>query len=264
MMDRDALRGKVAVVTGGGAGIGLATARTLTENGAAVVVADLDPVAGQRAARDLTAAGYHAVGVEADVSVAHDVAKVFRVTMETFGGLDILCNNAGITIREQIADLDDTEWERLWVVNVGGVFQCSKQAIPLLRDRGGGVIINVGSVHSQATFARFAAYSATKAAVAALTRGLAVECGSDGIRVNCVCPGTIDSHPFEVLARLPGFPFRSPAERAAAQPIGRTGTPAEVAEAIVFLASPKASFITGACLMVDGGATARLLALGSQ
>ena len=233
--------GKRALVTGAGSGIGAAVARRLAGEGAAVVLADLqlEPV------REL-AAELGAEALELDV---RDEAQVAAAT----AGLDVLVNVAGIGSTTTAPDTPLDVWEDVFAVNARGTFLCCKHAIPDMTTRGGGAIVNVASVAALVGLKRRAAYCASKGAVVSLTRALAVDHVSDGIRVNAVCPGTVDS-PW--VRRLVEDAGESLDELRARQPLGRLGTPEEVATAIAYLASDDAAFVTGTAFVIDGGLSA--------
>jgi len=233
--------GKRALVTGAGSGIGAAVARRLAGEGAAVVLADLqlEPV------REL-AAELGAEALELDV---RDEAQVAAAT----AGLDVLVNVAGIGSTTTAPDTPLDVWEDVFAVNARGTFLCCKHAIPDMSTRGGGAIVNVASVAALVGLKRRAAYCASKGAVVSLTRALAVDHVSDGIRVNAVCPGTVDS-PW--VRRLVEDAGESLDELRARQPLGRLGTPEEVATAIAYLASDDAAFVTGTAFVIDGGLSA--------
>jgi len=233
--------GKRALVTGAGSGIGAAVARRLAGEGAAVVLADLqlEPV------REL-AAELGAEALELDV---RDEAQVAAAT----AGLDVLVNVAGIGSTTTAPDTPLDVWEDVFAVNARGTFLCCKHAIPDMTTRGGGAIVNVASVAALVGLKRRAAYCASKGAVVSLTRALAVDHVSDGIRVNAVCPGTVDS-PW--VRRLVEDAGESLDELRARQPLGRLGTPEEVATAVAYLASDDAAFVTGTAFVIDGGLSA--------
>jgi NAD(P)-dependent dehydrogenase (short-subunit alcohol dehydrogenase family) len=238
--------GKTAFVTGAGSGIGEATARALVAEGARVVLADVDAGAVEALAAEL---GEQATATALDVRDEDDVAAAIAGA----GRLDALVNVAGIGSTTNAPDTSLDTWERVFAVNVTGTFLCCKHAIPGMASTGGGAIVNVASVAGLVGLRNRAAYSASKGAVIAFTRALAIDHVDDRIRVNAVCPGTIET-PW--VRRLVDDAGESLDALRARQPLGRLGTPQEVAEAILYLASDAAGFVTGALLTVDGGLTA--------
>ncbi len=237
---------KAAIVTGGASGIGAAVVRRLASAGCAVAILDVkepEKLAG-------------ALAIRTDVSDEAAVRAAIEQVVSEFGALDILINNAGIEINGAVPDLTTDQWDRQVAVNLRSVFLCSKFAIPHMRGRGG-AIVNVSSVHATVSWPNCPAYDAAKAGMLGLTRAMAVDHGPEGIRVNVVCPGYIDT-PLLRSVLGAGGELEQTVERVARfHPARRIGTPEEVAEAIFFLASDAARFITGACLPVDGGLTAR-------
>jgi NAD(P)-dependent dehydrogenase (short-subunit alcohol dehydrogenase family) len=250
------LRGKVAIVTGGGSGIGRATAMLMARERASVVIADLNHKAGTDALYEIASFGGHAVFEKADVSRSEDCARVVNRTQSEFGALHILFNNAGITRRADVVELDVAEWDRVMNVNVRSVFLMSKFAIPLLATSGGGSIINTASGWGLAGGPRAAAYCASKGAVVLLTKAMAIDHGPQNIRVNCICPGDTDTPMLRDEAsqlHTEPEPFLA---AAAKRPLGRVGRPEEIAQAVLYLASDASSFVTGTAMVVDGGGLA--------
>jgi len=254
--------GKVAVVTGGGGeGIGAATARRLAGAGAHVVVGDNSEEKAEQVASALRDRGHQAVGIAADESQAAEMEQLAAVAVEHFGGLDILVNSAGIQRYGTVVDTDEATWDEVMAVNLKGMFLAAKHAIPRMRQRGGGVIVNVSSIQALASQRNVAAYAASKGAVNALTRAMALDHAADSIRVVAVCPGSVDTPMLRHSADL--FKGEGTADATLAawgrmHPLGRIARPEEVAEMIAFLASPRASFVTGGEYTVDGGLTAAL------
>ena len=251
------LSGKVAIVTGAGSGIGHATATLFCREGAKVVVADRDAVAAERVAAELRGTGAEAEACAVDVSQEGEVAAMIEAAASRFGRLDILVNNAGFGFAGTVVTTAVADWDALMAVNVRGVFLGCKHAIPVMERQGGGVIVNTASAVAHVGIADRAAYVASKGAVAALTRAMAIDHVAAGIRVNCVAPGTIESPYFaEIFARSPDAAgLRRALE--GRQAMERLGEPGEIARAILFLASDEASFCTGTTLVADGGWTAR-------
>jgi NAD(P)-dependent dehydrogenase (short-subunit alcohol dehydrogenase family) len=249
------LKDKVAIVTGAGSGIGRATALALAEEGARVVVVDRDEAGGATTLDLVTAAAGQAHLVVADVSRGSDAERIFDETGRVFGRVDALVNNAAVMVQKAVPELSEDEWDYVLGVNLKGVFLCSRQAILRFRRQGGGgTIVNLASVNSFYAEAGIAAYCAAKGGVQQLTRAMAIDHSAEGIRVNCICPGWIDT-PINA-----GY-FADPAARAFADrlhAIGRIGQPSEIAAVAVFLISDAASFVTGASIVADGGFSAGL------
>ena len=247
---------KVALVTGGGSGIGRATAMLMAAEGAAMVVADVDEQAAQVVAREISDAGGRAIAIRCDVSdAAHVEAAVQRVVSE-FGRLDVLFNNAGITRRATVVDLSERDWDRVMAVNVKGIYLMSRSAIPVLAASGGGAIVNTASGWGLAGGAKAAVYCASKGAVVLLTKAMAIDHAQQKIRVNCVCPGDTGTQMLQTEASQLGEQTEPFMAEAADRPLGRIGSPDEIARAVLFLASDDSSFVTGTALVVDGGGLA--------
>jgi meso-butanediol dehydrogenase / (S,S)-butanediol dehydrogenase / diacetyl reductase len=244
--------GKVAVVTAGGAGIGAATARRLAREGAAVVVADLSGRRAAEVAGAITQAGERAVPIKMD---AAGVQAALALALDTYGRLDVLFNNAGMADAGRLDDTSLESWNRVLAVSLTSTFFGIKYGVPILRRQGGGAIVNTASVSGLGGDIGLGSYNAAKAGVINLTRAAAVENAPFGIRVNCVCPGAINTRAVELLGRDRADILRR--AQAAAHPLGRLGEADEVASAVLFLASDEASFITGAAIVVDGGLTAK-------
>ncbi len=242
--------GKAAIVTGAASGIGEATARLLAREGASVCVADVDADRGRQVAESIADDGGTAVFVRADVGVSADVLAMIERTESAFGRLDIIHNNAIWFRLGPATELDEADWDGTLNVGLKAVFLAAKHGIPVMRKTGGGVIVNTGSVHSLVSFATHTAYDAAKAGILGLTRTLAIDYGPD-IRVCAVLPGAI-------LTPLWDGSSEEDRERFAQMvPAKRLGTGRDVANAVLFLASDEASFITGTALTVDGGMLAR-------
>lgn len=248
----DRLTGKVALITGAGSGIGRATAVLFAREGAAVVVADFVPQGGHETVKQIRDAGGRAAFVEVDVSKSADAQRMIRSTVDAFGRLDILFNNAGVQGKfTMLADMTEEHWDRVFATNIKGVFLGSKYALPVMLDQGGGVIISTASVAGVVGTPGVAAYGASKAAVIQLTKAMALEYADRNIRVNCICPGTIATA-IHAAASDPDNPplFKQ------SQAMRRFGQPEEVAKVALYLASDDSSFVTGTAAFVDGGWTA--------
>jgi NAD(P)-dependent dehydrogenase (short-subunit alcohol dehydrogenase family) len=243
--------GKAALVTGAGSGIGRVAAVTLAREGARVIAADIDATSGQETAAIISQTGGHAFFVRADVSRADEVQAMVTVAVEKFGRIDILHNNAGVALRYALADQDESGWDRSLDVNLKSVYLCSKYAIPHMLERGGS-IIHTASVTGIVGVRNRAVYSATKGAIVILTRNMALDYARYRIRVNCVCPGFTRT---PLIERLLQDPVRTQ-RLTEMHPLGRLGTPEDIANAVLFLASDEASWITGQALVVDGGFSA--------
>jgi dihydroanticapsin dehydrogenase len=252
------LRNKVAVVTGGADGIGKATCELFAAEGCAVIVADVNAAKGQSVADEITARGHRALFVETSVADEPQVARMVARGVQAFGKIDTLVNNAAVFVLKGI-DATVEEWRQILDVNVIGVSLVSKHVVPEIRKAGGGAIVNLGSISSFIAQPQFVTYNATKAAIATMTRCMALDLAPDRIRVNAVCPGTVWTQIVERLTREKGMDRRAadadPAWGGACM-LKRLADTSEIAKAILFLASDDASYITAAHLMVDGGYTA--------
>ena len=251
------LNGKIAAVTGGASGIGEATVRRFVAEGAKVAFADRDADRGKRVMAEIEATGGQALFVEAQLGREADAAAFVKQAADRFGRLDVLVNNAGIRLYHTVVEASGESWDEILGVNLKGYAFCAKSAIPIMREAGGGSIVNVASVRSVTSVGKTTQYDTTKAAVAGLTRGMAADHAPDGIRVNAVCPGPIYTPFHERRIRELGRTLEQYREDAArGTMLRRPGTPEEVAACILFLASDDASYVTGTLLFVDGGYTA--------
>jgi len=236
---------KVAAITGAGSGIGRATALLFAEEGAKVAAIDYAPAGGKETVRMIKEAGGEAIFIEADVSKAADVERMVKTTVDTYGRIDILFNNAGIVgMVAPTAELTEENWDRVLNINLKGVFLCSKYAIPVMLQNGGGVIINTSSCQGIGIVRNMAAYNVSKAGIIQLTKTTALEYAPKNIRVNCICPGTIQTPMSEAW---------TPVLKTDLLLQGRIGQPEEVARAALYLASDDSSYVTGHALVVDGG-----------
>ncbi|MGB5097451.1 MAG: SDR family NAD(P)-dependent oxidoreductase [Porticoccaceae bacterium] len=268
--------GKVALITGGGSGIGEATALRFQEEGAKVVVVDINGDGAKRVAAALRERGGEATHFVADVTDPEAVQGMIRHAVQTFGRLDILHNNATAAEVGSVINLSLEGWNRTLAVNVTAPFLATKYALPIMITQGGGAIVNTASISGTRGDYGMSAYNAGKAAVINFTRSAAIEYAAKGVRMNCVCPGAIDTPAIQALTgsgaatphmSVAGNPAGLPklsdetreklrARMAGAHPIGRLGQPGEIANLVLFLASDEASFITGAAYIIDGGLTA--------
>ena len=258
-MSRMRLEGRAALITGAGSGIGRATAELFASEGAGVAILDRDGQAAEEAASAISETGGEAYPVVADVSYSDQVSEAVARAARLHGRLDIVYNNAGVGATGSVADVTEEDWDRCFAVNVKGTYLTSRAAIPHLEAAGGGSIINQASVAALVGIPGFAAYCAAKGAVVSLTRAMAIDLAPAGIRVNALCPGTVYTPLMEPLMRERGGGSieRGLEITAAKYPIGRIGTPMEIAQAALFLASDDAGFVTGAAFTVDGGMTAQ-------
>jgi NAD(P)-dependent dehydrogenase (short-subunit alcohol dehydrogenase family) len=250
------LEGKVALITGGGSGIGQATALLFAREGAAVAVVDLDEARAIAVAREIKDAGEQAMAVQCDVSQAADCQRAVDETVAAFGGLDILFNNAGIIRRASVLEISEEDWDRAMAVNVKSIYLMSKYTIPVMEEAGGGAIVNTGSGWGLIGGRNAVSYCASKGAVVNMTKAMALDHAAQQIRVNCVCPGDTDTRMLRDEAQQLGASTRAFLAEAADRPLGRIGRPEDIARAVLYLASEASSFVTGTTLVVDGGGLA--------
>lgn len=249
--------GHVALITGAGRGIGEAIARSMAAAGADVALLDIDEGAASVVADSISGRYGDAISIGGDVSNGADVAAAVRACADRWGRLDTLVNNAGVMSNayEPLTELGESDWDRVMAVNVKGAFLCTQAAAPLLRDSGGGAIVNITSIGGHSAYPGRGAYGISKAALESLTRQAAVELGPWNIRVNSISPGWFDT-------AMTAYAYRRPDEaqrRKLTVPIGRIGQPNDVANLAVFLSSPEADYISGACIEIDGGLLAAAL-----
>lgn len=244
---------KHVLITGGASGIGRATTELFARQGAAISVLDVDEAGGQTVVKSIIESGGKAIFILCDVSIAVECQNAVQRTIEEFGGLDILINSAGIIRRATVVETTEAEWDRVMNVNVKSIFLIAKYAIPALIQAGGGVIINISSGWGLIGGRKAAVYCASKGAVIQLTKAMALDHGVQGIRVNCICPGDTDTPMLREEARQLGEPEEKFLVEAAQRPLQRIGTPQDIAQAALYLASDASSFVTGTALVVDGG-----------
>jgi len=249
-----AFAGRVAVVTAGGSGIGAATGRRFAREGAAVVIADLSGRRAEAVAGEIVAAGGRAEWLKMDAADPEGVQAAIRRAVDTYGRLDVMVNNAGLAEVAPLEEITLEGWNRVLAVTLTSTFLGMKYCLPVMRGQGGGAIVNTASISGTAGDYGLSSYNAAKAGVINLTRSAAIENARHGIRVNCVCPGTIDTRAPILLGGDRADEIRR--AQAAVNPVARMGEADEIAAAILFLASDDASFITGASIVADGGLTA--------
>lgn len=250
------LRGRVAVVTGGASGIGRGIALRLAEMGASVAVLDINGTGASNVAQQTCVDGGNAIAIECDVRSRESCQSATRQIITELGRIDILCNNAGIIIRKDAVALEEAEWDLALDVTLKGVYLLSHEVLPHMITTGKGSIINTGSGWSLKGGPQAASYCAAKGAVLNLTRAMAIDYGKHNIRVNCVCPGDIDTPLLRSECKQLGEEEERFLREAARRPLARVGTPDDVANAVLFLASDMSSWITGAHIVVDGGGLA--------
>jgi NAD(P)-dependent dehydrogenase (short-subunit alcohol dehydrogenase family) len=250
------LAGKVALITGAASGIGRATALLFAREGAAIAIADINKDEGQYVADEIIEAGGRAFFEPMDVTRTADCRRLVERAIREFGRIDILFNNAGIIRRATVLDLSEEDWDRVMAVNVKSIYLLSREVIPQMQKAGGGTIINTSSGWGLVGGAKAAVYCASKGAVVLLTKAMAIDQGPQNIRVNCICPGDTDTKMLREEARQLGAENSRFLADSAKRPLGRMGTPAEIAQAALYLASDASSFVTGTALVVDGGGLA--------
>ena len=250
------LEGRVAIVTGGGSGIGRATAVLLAREGAGVVVADISKDGGEETVKRIRAGGGEATFVGTDVSDPGDVERLVDSTIERYRGLDIVHNSAGVVIPVRVTEITDEIWNRTLDINLKGTMLCCKFAIPKMIERGAGSIVNMASMNGLVASPGQSPYCASKGAVVMLTRQMAIDYAPDKIRANCVCPGEVNTPMIQGFLNSTPDPEATRQRLLARIPWQRMAEPEEIARTVLFLASDDASYITGVALPVDGGLTA--------
>jgi len=244
------------VITGAASGIGRATALLFSGEGASIVMVDVNADAGKRVEDEITQSGGQAFFEAIDVTSTADCRRLVERAIREFGCIDILFNNAGIIRRATVLDLPEAEWDRVMDVNVKSIYLLSREVIPHMQKAGGGTIINTASGWGLTGGAKAAVYCASKGAVVLLTKAMAIDHGPQNIRVNCICPGDTDTGMLRDEAQQLGEDSSHFLAESAKRPLGRVGTPEEIAQAALYLASDTSSFVTGAALVVDGGGLA--------
>ena len=250
------LKDKVALITGGTSGIGEATAHLFAREGARVAITGRSDERGRKIADEISRAHERAIFIRADVRDAKQCRDAVERTVKEFGRLDILFNNAGLFYAHDALECSEEEWDLQIDVNLKGTFLMSKCALPGMIAQGSGVIINNSSGWGVVGGDKAVAYCASKGGVVLLTKAMAIDHGRQGIRINCICPGDVDTPMLPEDAKFRGLKWEDYLAGAANRPMGRVGTPEEIAKAVLFLASDDSSFMTGAALVVDGGGTA--------
>jgi NAD(P)-dependent dehydrogenase (short-subunit alcohol dehydrogenase family) len=250
------LAGKVAFITGGGTGIGRACATLFAREGAqlALVGRRREPL--EAVASEITSAGGSALPYPADVVQAQEVESAIQATIQRFGGLDVVVNNAGMLLAATAEQTSQEDWNRILAVNLTAVFLVSRTALPAMRKRGGGSIVNIGSVLGLVGMRQRAAYTAAKGGVTMLTKAMALDHAAEGIRVNCICPAIVETELVRQVLEATPDPEATRRSRIAQIPLGRLGQPEDVAQLALFLASDESSWLTGTAIPLDGGLTA--------
>jgi NAD(P)-dependent dehydrogenase (short-subunit alcohol dehydrogenase family) len=254
-MSGQRLQDKVVIITGGSSGIGLATAQRFLHEGAKVVTADVNDAQPRGGIKP--GSGRAASFIHTDVSRETEVYELMRQTVGRYGRIDVLINNAGIELAKKGADTTEEEWDRLMGVNLKGVFLCSKAAVTEMRRTGGGLIVNVASELGLVGGTEIAAYCASKGGVIQLTRAMAVDHAADNIRINCICPGPINTPLLDRIIQSSVDPQNERQITTQKTLLKRLGEPEEIANVILFLASDESSYMTGSVIVVDGGLTAQ-------
>jgi NAD(P)-dependent dehydrogenase (short-subunit alcohol dehydrogenase family) len=249
------LENRVAIITAGGSGIGAATARRFTREGASVVIADISGRRAEEVTAGITANGGKAVWLKMDASDPEGVQAAIKLALDTYGRLDVMFNNAGQADAAYLEDTTLESWNRVIAVTLTSTFLGMKYCLPIMRQQGKGAIVNTASISGTGGDYGLSSYNAAKAGVINLTRAAAIENAKFNIRVNCVCPGAINTRVAQILGGDRADEFRQ--IQAKVHPLGRMGEPEEIANTVLFLASDEASFITGAAIIVDGGVTAQ-------
>jgi NAD(P)-dependent dehydrogenase (short-subunit alcohol dehydrogenase family) len=250
---------KVVIITGGASGIGRASALAFAREGAQVLIADIDAEATTMLVEGIRSWGGHAQGIVGDVTREADAARIANETVGNLGGIDVLINNAGMQTHGTVESTTMEAWNATLALNLTSVYLMSHFVVPEMRRRGGGAIVNIASIQGLACEPNVAAYAASKGGVIALTRTMAMDYANENIRVNSVCPGWVDTPLLHASAQASGQHADVVLQqRSSMKPMGRFGTPEEIAQVVLFLAGPRASFVTGAAYTVDGGLSARL------
>ena len=250
------LKGKVAMVTGAASGIGRGISLRLAEMGAFVALLDIDDIKGRESAAEIENHGGVAVFLNCDVRSGAECLRAVETIIKQRGEIDILCNCAGVAIRKDIVELTEDDWDFALDATLKGIYLLSREVVPHMIRNGGGSIVNIGSGWSLKAGPRAASYCAAKGGVVNLTRAMAIDHGKHNIRVNCVCPGDVDTPMLQSECAQLGEDREAFMREAANRPLARVGTPEDIANAVLFLASPMSSWITGTALVVDGGGLA--------
>ncbi len=256
MIQRKRLKDRVALITGGNSGIGRATSLLFAQEGAKIVITGRSEERGRQVVEEIERASGTAIFVPCDVRSGDDCKRAVGETIRVYGRLDILFNNAGVYYPRTAVECTEEEWDLTIDINLKGTFLMSKYALPVMIAAKRGVIINNSSGWGIVGGDKAVSYCASKGGVVLMTKAMAIDHGRQGIRVNCICPGDVDTPMLPVDARLRGMAWKDYLAAAANRPMGRVGTSEEIATAALFLASDEASFVTGAVLVVDGGGTA--------